>query len=318
MSTLKSDQGILLETGTNEVEIIEFYLGGQSFGINVAKVKQIVQFEENLLTRIPETHPAILGTFLYRGSTIPLVDLNKALHRERGDEEESKRPLVLVSEFNRTINSFQIDGVNRIHRISWDELQPMSQIFSTQKSSFIGSVSLNGREMLIVDVEELLAEINPESSFAGQNEQLKQLAETEATEDKELRIVLAEDSNFIRESIVQRMGQCGFKHVRAFENGKVAHDYLSKLKQEIEESGKDVKEFINIVVSDIEMPQLDGLTLCKYIKDDPVLGVVPVIMFSSLINDQMIHKCKSVGADACTSKPKLVEMIELITKHAIR
>ena len=128
MASKDSNQGILLETGTNEVEIIEFYLGGQSFGINVAKVKQIVQFEAKLLTEIPETHPAVLGTFLYRGSTSPLIDLNKALHREKVTQDD-ERTLVLVSEFNNTVNSFQIDGINRIHRISWDQLQPLSQLF---------------------------------------------------------------------------------------------------------------------------------------------------------------------------------------------
>ena len=317
MGSLDSEQGILLETGTNEVEIIEFYLGKQSFGINVAKVKQIVQFEDNLLTKIPETHPAVLGTFLYRGTTIPLIDLNAALHRDNSDDGTTRR-LVLVSEFNNTINSFLIDGVNRIHRISWDDLQPMSQIFATKKSSFIGSVSLEGREMLIVDVEEILAEINPDSSFAGENARLQELSETGMTADNELRIVLAEDSTFIRDSMVERMGKCGFKHINAFENGRVALEYLKKIKSEVEESGKNVKEFVNVLVSDIEMPQLDGLTLCKYVKDDPVLGDIPVIMFSSLINEQMRLKCDSVKADACTSKPNLVEMIQLIIKHAIR
>ena len=172
--------------------------------------------------------------------------------------------------------------------------------------------------MLIVDVEEVLAEISPESSFSGENERLAQLLETETTEDKELRIVIAEDSTFIRESIVELMHQCGFKYVDAFENGKKAYDYLLKVKKEIQDSEKPIKEVVSVVVSDIEMPQLDGLTLCKYIKDDPILGTLPVIMFSSLINDQMVLKCESVGADACTTKPKLADMISLIIKHSLR
>ena len=316
MGDSNTKQGILLESGTNEVEIIEFYLGTQSFGVNVAKVKQIVQFEDRLLTQVPKTHDAAIGSFQHRESTIPLIDLNLAL--ERATDENEQRKLVLISEFNRNISGFLIDGVNRIHRISWEQLQPMSSILVHQKVPVIGSVRVDGREVLILDLEEILAEVSPGTSFAGYEDTLSQMAKNETAEDKELKIIIVEDSSFIRESILANMKKCGFEHVNAFENGKVAYEYLNGIKDKISESGQKVKELINIVVTDIEMPQMDGLSLCKFVKGDPALKEVPVVLFSSLINDEMARKCDSVGADAYMTKPNLPGMIELILTHANR
>lgn len=310
--SIENDKGILLETGTNEVEIMEFYLEEQSFGINVAKVKQIVQFDQKLLTQVPESNKAILGTFQFRDASIPLIDLGLALGREKSLDYDTNRPLVLVTEFNNTINGFKIDAINRIHRLSWNNLKPLDPIFSTRNSAFTGSIKLEGREMLIVDVEHLLAEINPEISFESDRERLNDIKNDSDISYENIKLIVVEDSNFIRESIVQHMLQCGFKQINSFKNGKEALDYVMELKSKVVAENKDIFEELNIVVSDIEMPELDGLSLCKKIKEDSVLKKLPVVVFSSLINQQMRLKCEAVGADACASKPKLADIISII------
>ncbi|MCF6179964.1 MAG: chemotaxis protein CheW, partial [Geopsychrobacter sp.] len=157
---------ILLESGTNEMEIIEFYLGEQSFGINVQKLKEIIPFDIEQVTAIPDSAESVLGTLLLRGSTIPLVDLKRHLgQRYSKSSAEEVREVVLVCEFNGRTNGFMVDGVNQIHRVSWDQVQPMAQFIDQYRPRFTGSINLDGREILIVDLEHIVAEFDPESAL---------------------------------------------------------------------------------------------------------------------------------------------------------
>lgn len=216
-SNTGSQQGILLEAGTNEVEIIEFYQGGQSLGVNVAKVKQIVQFSEELLTKVPHAHQSVTGLFLFRNETITLVDLGKALGGPSTfDTQKAGVPsLVLVTEFNSVVTGFLIEGVNRIHRISWQDLQPMNPLFEGSSSCFTGSINIEGREILIADLEHIVADINPACRIA-----LSAKPESCVTEGgRALRVILAEDSGFIRNLMVHNLKTAGFEVVGAFDNG---------------------------------------------------------------------------------------------------
>ena len=133
MSLDKQTKGILLEAGTNEFEILEYYLHGQSFGINVHKLREIIPYNSSELTRVPESHPSILGTMLLRGSSISLIDLGTHIGKlETGIQANNdetvlaeNRPVVLVCEFNDDVVAFLVDGVDQIHRLSWSEVRPM-------------------------------------------------------------------------------------------------------------------------------------------------------------------------------------------------
>lgn len=305
-----SNQGILTETGNNEVEIIEFYVGGQSFGVNVAKVKQIVQLEDDLLTPIPNSAATIKGTYQYRDHAIGLIDLREALNKNL-EEIEVDKPLILITEFNDILSGFTIDAVNRIHRISWDKLEPMGGIFSDCSSTCTGTIHIEDRDILILDLESILAHVNP-GTIKGLHFKPDSINAQDKRAFSQIKVYFAEDSNFIRETMTKSLTEAGFHFAGIAENGQLAWDELEAMADTSKNNSEPIENYVNVLVSDIEMPQMDGLTLCKNVKEHYLLRTTPVILFSSLINDQMISKCKSVGADANIAKPKTAELIELI------
>ena len=164
--------GILLESGTNEVEILEFLLDGQSFGVNVAKIQAIVQFDAKNLTVIPLSPPSLAGMLLFRDRTIPLLDLKNVLGimststwGMEGDGEEENR-IVLVMEFNGLTSAAIIDGVNRIHRISWEDLKPLNPLLNDCTEEYTGTVTLNGRDILILDLEKIVGGLVAGGAFS--------------------------------------------------------------------------------------------------------------------------------------------------------
>ncbi|NOR10789.1 MAG: response regulator [Desulfovibrionaceae bacterium] len=298
---------ILLDSGTNEVEILEFSIGSQSFGINVAKVTQIIPYDADKFTAIPDDSEAILGVFLWHGQTIPLIDLNTALRRK--PIEQSDRPLVLVTKFNEVVNGFLISSVNRIRRVNWDDIDPACTLIEKHTSMITGSIHIKDRDILMIDFEFIIAELFPETKMTHSLEE--SLIKKELSREN-AKIIFAEDSVFIRKNVVKLLRQVGYNHVSAFENGMDAFEHISALVKQTKKEGCDISKYIDLVVTDIEMPKMDGLTLCRRIKKELGLSQVPVAIFSSLIDEQMTEKCKEVGADMYTTKPKIDTLITLL------
>ena len=270
--SVNKNDGILLETGINEVEIMEFYLEDQSFGLNVAKVRQLVQYDEKMITTLPDAPDEIVGTTFFRDESITIIDLNKALKRH-DLKEVPVRQLLLITEFNDRVTGFLIHGVNRIHRISWETLQPLGYTpGSSSSSNFIGSISLDDKDILVLDLERLLAEIDPEVGFKD----YEPPEEIDAPKTRsEIKVVFAEDSNYIRDLIIDSLKKTGYTQLKAFKNGKEAFDYIEDLSKK-----GTIKESIDIILTDIEMPQMDGLTLCARVKKE-LAPQIPIIIFSS-------------------------------------
>lgn len=303
-------QKVLLETGTNEVEILEFYLGEQSFGINVSKVLQLVAYDDDFYTPTPEAPVEAPGVYLWRDDTIPLVDLKAALNTSARNKPE--RPIMLVTEFNSVINGFHVDGVNRIHRLSWEQIDPASVYLERYSARITGSVHVEGRDILLPDFEQIVAELSPDTKLSYSSLDMPQ--EGDALKREHVKVLVAEDSQFIRVNMIKLLAQAGYNQIREFENGKDALKYITETVNTLADEGRPVSEAFDIVISDIEMPQLDGLTLCKRIKDDPRTQDTPVIIFSSLINEQMIHKCKEVGADDHVTKPRMGQLVSMLDR----
>lgn len=303
-----AEEGILLESGTNEVEIMEILLGDQSFGVNVLKVQAVLLYEPNLLTQLPESDPAVLGMYLYRGEPIPLIDLATAFHRPHLEKVE--RPIVLVTEFNLLTNAFLIDGVNRIHRVSWNDLQPLGNVLTEQSARFTGSITIEGREILLIDLERLIAELFPETAIEARGQRL--LGKEKKADRDNIQIILAEDSSTIRMMIRKVLADGGYTHITEFHNGKDALQYWTSLAEKAEREHQPLEEDRYALISDIEMPQMDGLTLCRRLREQLGLKKVTVIMFSSLINEQTALKCEDVGANACISKPEIEKLVSLL------
>ena len=325
-------EGILLESGTNEVEVLEFILKGQSFGVNVLKIQAIEQFDPSRLTRIQLAHPAIVGTLLFRNQCITLVDLGHHLDGEAADPEEAwvanpegadepgtenahGEKLVLVMEFNDLKTAFLVDGVNRIHRASWESINTLSPFLNTPDTKFTGSLNVEDNEILIVDMEKVVSEILPMDlqKFMLEPDQDHPNFAARAG----VQVFLAEDSATIREMLVKELHKGNYQQVRTFPNGAECFQAINELQRTVEADGGDLRDHLRVVISDIEMPKMDGLALCRSCKKDLHLDGLPFIMFSSLINDQIAHKCDEVGADAYLSKPQFTRLVELLDQYCL-
>jgi len=310
---MADNKEILLESGTNELEIAEFTLGGQSFGINVAKIREFVPYDPEAVTKVPNSPKSMLGVFLLRGRTIPLIDLKT--HLDQGKDYESDRPVVLVTEFNTLMNGFIIDSINQIHRLSWSDIKSLNPILQKHTTRFTGTVNVKDKEILIMDLEYIVTEIFPEKMKG-----LTQINEIE-TSDEELvskrgsaQIVIAEDSKMIRNMITKTISSAGYNNLKIFENGEFAYNFIKSTKLDAEKENKNLSDYVSLLVTDIEMPRMDGLTFCRNIREELKEQSFPIIIFSSLINEQMIVKCKTVGANAHVTKPEMADLVEIMDK----
>lgn len=302
---------ILTESGTNEAEFLEFYLNDQSFAINVAKVIQIIPYDEQDLTRTAGGPESALGSILWRDHTVDLIDLCSALRYK--EVESPTQPVVLVTNFNNITCGFRVKGVNRIHRVNWNDIQPMDTLMDRYSPKFTGSITIEENNILLVDFENLVSKM-----FAAENDmetQKTEGGESDAERRAGMNIVFAEDSGLIRNNLVQYMKTAGYE-VHAHENGQTAWDYVNGLRNQLSEGG-NITDMINLVVTDIEMPKMDGLTFCRKIKEDEQLSKIPVVIFSSMINEQMAVKCKEVGADDYLAKPRSKELVQKIDEILI-
>ena len=333
--------GILLESGTNEVEILEFVVNGQPFGVNVLKIQAIEQYDPERVTQIQLSHSSVVGTLLFRENCITLVDLSAEMDESMATDQSSgvdeavaavlpaEKPeraagegqsdpkgnkLTLVMEFNDMKTAFLVDGVNRIHRVSWESISPLSPFLASTDSKFTGSLQIDDREILIVDMEKVVTEILPkgQDQFSVQGEH-GPIAEERA----KVQVFLAEDSAVIRDKVREELARASYLNVRCFPNGFECYQAVSQIRDQAKAEGKSPADYLGCVISDIEMPQMDGLALCRNIKENLMIKDVPVIMFSSLINEQIARKCQDVGANAYITKPQFTMLVDLLDEHAL-
>lgn len=301
---------ILLEAGTNELEIVEFYLdeavpedetGQQSYkgyyGVNVAKVLEIIRLPR--VTALPEvSHPSVQGAFNLRNHIIPLVDLSIWLQKQRVEIES---PKVIVTEFNRVTTAFMVSGVTRIHRLSWEAVEPPNKyVSSLSGDSITGVVKLEDRIVFLLDLEKIVTDLNPQLGL-----RLDTTVDWRSTQ--RYRALIADDSALIREMLKDLMEKANFE-TEVVTTGLQAWERLVQIKSLAESEGKKVTDYVQVVVSDIEMPTMDGHNLTKRIKDDPMLRNLPVLLFSSIITDKLRHKGEAVGADDQISKPEVAQL----------
>jgi len=299
-------QGILVETGTNEMELLTILLDDQPFGMNVSKVQSIQQYEADKITKLPNAQPEIEGMFLYRDKTIPLLDLAKILGIKSHSNLDNE--IIIVTEFNNFINGFKVHGVKRIYRISWQKFVPLDSILKNN-SFFTGSVDIDDLEVLVLDLEYILSNFFPELIIESIEQEMLQLKETISRE--QLEIIFAEDSLTIQKTVMEILKKAGFSKITSFINGEEALHYIKN--RFAKDSGQKIKNVV--LISDIEMPKMDGLTLCRHIKQNSHYKDIFTIMFSSLINKQMIEKCKKVKADNYVTKPEVNNLIKILDKQ---
>ena len=297
----KEKDGILLESGTNEIEVMKFRVLGEFYGINVAKVKEIMMSEKVKI--MPHAHPAVEGIFKPRDILITVIDLGYYL---TGEELGHKpRDLFIVTNFNKMTVAFRVQSIEGISRISWKDIQkPDKTLSHGEEGVATGIAQCAGELVTILDFEKIVAEIAPETTI--------QISEVEQMGDRPLcdsPLVIAEDSILLQKMIDDSLERAGFMDVKNFNNGQEAWDYLEALR-----NAPDLYDKVNLIITDIEMPEMDGHRLTKLVKDDPRLKKIPVVIFSSLIDDQMRLKGEALGADEQLTKPEIGHLVHVIDR----
>jgi len=295
------DTNILLETGTNELEILEFVISGNSYGINVAKINELMQAQE--VQEMPLAHPCVEGIFQPRSEVYTIVDLARYLNL--GVSEDPSKDIFIITNFNQMNIAFHVHAVEGIFRISWNDIEkPDSIIYGGDEGVVTGIAKVNDRIISILDFEKITFDISPETGI-----DLSTVSAYSGMDRENIPIVLAEDSALLRKMLLEALNTSGYSSLTILNNGEEAWDYLNKVK----ESGiTDISSRVSCLITDIEMPRMDGHRLTKLVKNDPVLMDIPVIIFSSLIDENMQKKGVEVGADAQLSKPEIANLVGLV------
>lgn len=300
---------ILLQSGTNELEIITLFLQWKdtvtgetkrtAYGINAAKVRELIANPEKL-TSVPDSPPAVKGIFLLRDRTIPLVDLCSWFGYEADESEEEKRKwVVIVTEINGKFFGFITHGVDKVYRVSWEKVMPPPEMVMGY-SSLTGVVLMDNIIIQMVDFEKIISTIDPTMIIDSDAHAITTHPETDQADKA---VVIADDSRIILDQITKTLVRAGYKVV-AHSDGQEAWNYLEGLHQK-----GTVNDEVLAVITDIEMPRMDGHHLCMRIKGDPAFEKIPVMLFSSLINDTARHKGEAVGADDQITKPELGQLV---------
>ncbi|MCL2034790.1 MAG: chemotaxis protein [Oscillospiraceae bacterium] len=293
---------ILLESGTNELEIMEFTIDGQLFGINVAKVTEIMQY--SMVKPMQNAHRVIEGIFKPRNEVITVIDLAKYLSLPPSGD--NTRDIFIVTNFNKLQFAFHVHTVVGIDRISWSKIQkPDKIIYGGDEGVATGIAEFENRLISILDFEKIIAEISPETSI-----KVSEIDNMGVRERTNIPILIAEDSMLLARLITESIKKAGYDNIIKTENGQEAWDFLNEAKT----SGDPIKNHVACIVTDIEMPQMDGHRLTKLVKEDHILKEVPVIIFSSLIDMAMQDKGNRLGADEQLSKPEIANLVSMIDR----
>ena len=276
---------------------MEFELDGNAYGINVAKIKEIIPYQK--VTPVPNSHPSIEGIFMPRDTMITAIDLKNCL--QRGVSKEGG--LFIITNFNMLDIAFHVDAVKGIHRISWEQIiKPGATVSTSEDSISTGIVKLDNRLVIILDFEKIISDINPETGL-----KVSEIEGLGARQRSNVPILIAEDSVLLNKLIVDSLKKAGYDNLIHTQNGQEAYDVIQTCKAD-----GTLKDHVQCVITDIEMPLMDGHRLTKLIKSDDATKDIPVIIFSSLVNEEMKRKGEALGADAQLSKPEIANLVRII------
>ncbi len=299
---------ILLETGTNELEILEFHIDSigetgatetHSFGVNVAKVMEVIS-SPGLEHQPSAPHPSFLGLIPLRSHILPVIDLAVWLDILKLPNIQDN---VIVTEFSQAVTGFLVTGVTEIHRVGWSEvIPPDGYMPKVGIQAIVGLVERNGHFIQLLDLETILADLAP----AADREQ----GTLNFVSPRTIRALVADDSATIRLMLKKSLTAANFEP-NIVNNGQEALDTARALARKAQAEGRAITDYVDVVIADIEMPLMDGFTLTKNLKTDPILSVLPVILYSSIITTELRHKGESVRADFQISKPEIGRIPEV-------
>ena len=293
------ETNILLENGTNELEVLEFTLGDNHYGINVAKIREILSYQP--VTPVPNAHPSVEGIFMPRDTMLTVISLRRCL----GMQDEEGKGLFIITNFNKLNIAFHVDQVIGIHRVSWSEIiKPDATINVQDKGVSTGVIKLDGQLIVILDFEKIISDISPETGL-----KVSDVEQLENRNRNDSPIMIVEDSPLLSKLITDCLKKAGYTNLNVNMNGQEAWDKLCAYEKAV-----NVKDKVHCIITDIEMPLMDGHRLTKLVKENDNMHDIPVIIFSSLVNDEMRRKGESLGADAQLTKPEIGRLVQAIDR----
>jgi len=295
---LKSITALTKLAGTNKLEILLFSLGvdartgrKETFGINVFKVREIMRVPE--ITHAPEMPSSVEGMVSLRGVLVPVIDLIKYT----GVQAERKPDIMIVTEYNGRTQGFLVESVDTILRLEWSSMKVPPEMLNTQMGGLITAVTElpDGRLIMVMDVEKILAETShsPDDDLV--------FSAIQPIERADRTVFFTDDSYVARKQVEKTLAAMGVRHISAI-NGGQAWDELLRIAAHADSLHKPVKDFVQLILTDIEMPEMDGYMLTKQIKSDPRFAGIPVVMHSSLSGMSNQQLGRSVGVDEYVSK----------------
>ncbi|MCL2080204.1 MAG: chemotaxis protein [Oscillospiraceae bacterium] len=309
MSNAKSNRTEKTIDETSILQLMEFTMSGNSFGINVAKVTEIMR--NTAITPMTLSHPCIDGIFKPRDRLITVINLPR--YMALPENENLTDNMFMLTNFENTNAAFVVHTVEGMHRVKWSDVErPSSIIYGANDSVITGTVKIEDRLITIIDFEKVLYDINPETGL-----QISEVEKMGAREHSQKPVVVVEDSVFLRRMLLESLQVAGYENISEFDNGQDAWDYLVKCRDECLENITPIEKKVSIVITDIEMPRMDGHHLTKLIKNDNVLSKIPVLVFSSLIDDAQKQQGLSIGVNAHLSKPQIGMLVSTMDEYIL-
>ena len=288
---------ILLESGTNELEVLIFGLGDQCYGVNVAKVREVILPVP--VAASPGQPPDVMGMFNLRGVVLPLVDLHSYFNIDPVVEDKEQYRII-VTEFNGAQAAFKVESVRQIHRMNWKAIRSVPEETGSEHMSVTGITEIDGKLVLMLDFESIFDRISMQNAL-----HITKVENELGVDRSGFNVFIAEDSKFIRNIMENVLTNSGYDRVTAFTNGQDCWDA-------IEQAARTGQGVPDLLITDIEMPQMDGLHLTRRVRANPTVGDIPVLLFSSLITKDTRHKGDACGASQQVTKPELPRLVQII------
>jgi len=313
----QSAGNILLESDTNELEIVEFRIDEVDwhgnvipcyYGVNVAKVREIIRLPQ--MSKVVNAKPGVEGMIKLREKVITIINLATVLGKDTGDMVADR---VVVLEFNNIMVGVLVHSVSRIYRISWKNVEPPAR--SVHSDQVTGLVKMDNRIILVLDFEKIVGELCSQSALRPIDNAELQDREVDAHRS-EKTIVVADDSLFIRNTMCSTLRNAGYL-VEEAENGALAWEIIQRKVEEAAKTGIDIRKIMSLLITDVEMPQMDGLHLTSLVRKNDALKNVPIVIFSSLASEDNKRKWIGLGAQHILTKPDLPNLVKVADELAV-
>src|ERR1035437_10574216 len=301
---------ILLESDTNELEIVEFRIDEVDwhgnvlpcyYGVNVAKVREIIRLPQ--MSRIVNAKPGVEGMIKLRDKVITIINLATVLNKSTGDLVADR---VVVLEFNNLMVGVLVHSVSRIYRISWKNVEaPAAAVHSDEVT---GLVKMDDRIILVLDFEKIVAELCSESALKPLEDSDLLTSASQNSDRSHKMVLVVDDSLFIRNTLCNPLRSAGYTVAEA-ENGAVAWNLIQDRLTRCAQDGSDFRSHISMMITDVEMPQMDGLHLTSRVRNEETLKGFPIVIFSSLASEDNKRKWIGLGADHILTKPDLPKLV---------